>query len=205
MEDSMQANSRRSYFKKFAASVAAVTGARVLFAQQPPQTTAHHQLALLEIGLAATTHTMASITSLGTGSHDGYSRDDHVLVTDSFEKHVTHTMDALKKSVERAGCTMYSIIHLEVFLCLPHTDNVSMPTGKARFDAHRAQYDALNKKKNETIHLEDVAVLGDGMKETGHYSDPSRTNSARGSNSRINRPFMIGICQGQTELSSRSS
>ena len=54
-------------------------------------------------------------------------------------------MDALKKSVERAGCTMDSIIHLEVFLCLPHADNVPMPTGKARFDAHKAQYDALNK------------------------------------------------------------
>ncbi len=68
-----------------------------------------------------------------------------MLVTDPFEKHVTRTMDALKKSVERAGCTMDSIIHLEVFLCLPLADGIPMPTGKARFDAHKAQYDALNK------------------------------------------------------------
>ena len=40
-------------------------------------------------------------------------------------------MDALKKSVERAGCTMDSIIHLEVFLCLPLADGIPMPTGKA--------------------------------------------------------------------------
>ncbi|HKO18044.1 MAG TPA: RidA family protein [Acidobacteriaceae bacterium] len=81
----------------------------------------------------------------GTGSNDGYSREDHVLVTDPFEKHVTRTMDALKRSVERAGCTMDSIINLQVFLCLPLAEGVSMPTGKARFDAHKAQYDALNK------------------------------------------------------------
>ena len=68
-----------------------------------------------------------------------------MLVTDPFEKHVTRTMDALKKSVERAGCTMDSIIHLTVFLCLPLADTVPTPTGKARFDAHKAQYDALNK------------------------------------------------------------
>ncbi len=66
-------------------------------------------------------------------------------MTDPFEKHVTRTMDALKKSVERAGCTMDSIIHLTVFLCLPLADSIPMPTGKARFDAHKAQYDALNK------------------------------------------------------------
>jgi enamine deaminase RidA (YjgF/YER057c/UK114 family) len=68
-----------------------------------------------------------------------------VLVTDPFEKHVTRTMDALKRSVERAGCTMDSIINLQVFICLPLADSIPMPTGKARFDAHKAQYDALNK------------------------------------------------------------
>ena len=66
-------------------------------------------------------------------------------MTDPFEKHVTRTMDALKKSVEHAGCTMDSIIHLQVFLCLPLSDGVTTPLGKARFDAHKAQYDALNK------------------------------------------------------------
>ena len=66
------------------------------------------------------------------------------MVTEPFEKHVTRTMDALKKSVERAGGTMDSIIHLDVFLCLPLADRTVAPTGKARFDAHKAQYDALN-------------------------------------------------------------
>jgi enamine deaminase RidA (YjgF/YER057c/UK114 family) len=54
-------------------------------------------------------------------------------------------MDALKRSVERAGSTMDSIIHLQVFLCLPLADSIPAPAGTARFDAHKAQYDALNK------------------------------------------------------------
>ena len=54
-------------------------------------------------------------------------------------------MDALKRSVERAGCTMDNILHLQIFLCLPLADGIPMPTGKARFEAHKAQYDALNK------------------------------------------------------------
>jgi enamine deaminase RidA (YjgF/YER057c/UK114 family) len=113
-EGDFMVNTRRRYFNRFATLLAAVTGAPVLFAQQPP----------------------AAQTTSPAGN---------ILVTDPFEKHVTRTMDALKKSVERAGCTMDSIIHLEVFLCLPHADSVPMPTGKARFDAHKAQYDALNK------------------------------------------------------------
>ena len=63
----------------------------------------------------------------GTGSNDGYPKEDHVLVTDPFEKHVTRTMDALKKSVERAGCSMDSILHLQVFLCLPLADGIATP------------------------------------------------------------------------------
>jgi len=81
----------------------------------------------------------------GTGANDGFPDSDHVTVNDPFEKHVTRTMDALKKTVEHAGCSMDSIIHLTVFLCLPLSDTIPMPTGKARFDAHKAQYDALNK------------------------------------------------------------
>lgn len=81
----------------------------------------------------------------GTGANDGYPKEDHVLVTDPFEKHVTRTMDALKRSVERAGSNMDNILHLQVFLCLPLAEGISTPTGKARFDAHKAQYDALNK------------------------------------------------------------
>src|ERR1700727_921827 len=81
----------------------------------------------------------------GTGSNDGYPKDDHVLVTDPFEKHVTRTMDALKKSVEHAGSNMDSLIHAQVFFCQPLADGVPVLTGKARFDAYKAQYDALNK------------------------------------------------------------
>jgi enamine deaminase RidA (YjgF/YER057c/UK114 family) len=137
----MQANLQRRYFNKFATMVTALTGAPILFAQQAPaKNTAPAG------GAPRNNHTHNGIYYFsGTGSNDGYSRDDHVLVTDPFEKHVTRTLDALKKSVERAGCTMDSIIHVEVFLCLPHADNIPMPAGKARFDAHKAQYDALNK------------------------------------------------------------
>ena len=144
MENSMQANSRRKYINKFATTMAAVTGAHFLFAQQPTQTGATPPAGAGNRPRANHIHNGIYYFS-GTGSNDGYSRDDHILVTDPFEKHVTRTMDALKRSVERAGCTMDSIIHLEVFICLPHADNIPMPTGKARFDAHKAQYDALNK------------------------------------------------------------
>jgi enamine deaminase RidA (YjgF/YER057c/UK114 family) len=136
----MQVNLQRRYFNKFATMVAGLTGAPILFAQQAPAKNA------APTGGTRNNHTHNGIYYFsGTGSNDGYSREDHILVTDPFEKHVTRTMDALKKSVERAGCTMDSIIHVDVFICLPHADNIPMPTGKARFDAHKAQYDALNK------------------------------------------------------------
>src|SRR6266496_4471770 len=145
MENFMQVNARRRYFNQFATTIAAITGARVLFAQQPTQP-ASTPAASPAANRPRNNHTHNGIYYFsGTGSNDSYSREDHILVTDPFEKHVTRTMDALKKSVERAGCTMDSILHLEVFLCLPLADNVPMPTGKARFDAHKAQYDALNK------------------------------------------------------------
>ena len=81
----------------------------------------------------------------GTGANDGYPKEDHVTVTDPFEKHVTRTMDALKKSLEKNGSSMDSILHLTVFLCLPLAEGVTTPTGAERFAAHKAQYDALNK------------------------------------------------------------
>ena len=141
----MNINTRRRYFNKFATMMAAVTGAPILFAQQPPAGAAPSPApAGGQPRRGNHTHNGIYYFS-GTGSNDGYPKDDHVLVTDPFEKHVTRTMDALKKSVERAGCTMDSILHVEVFICLPHADGVPMPTGKARFDAHKAQYDALNK------------------------------------------------------------
>jgi len=144
MENLMKIDTRRC-FNKWAAMISALTGTSVLFAQQPqsggatPTSPAGGQPRRSD-------HINNGIYYFpGIGSNSGYSNDDHILVTDPFEKHVVRTMDSLKKSVERAGCTMDSILHLEVFTCLPHAENVAMPTGKARFEAHRTQYGVLNK------------------------------------------------------------
>jgi len=142
-------NTRRNFFSKISTMAAFLTSTR-LFAQQAP---------VAKPGVPAANpgtdeprraggqhHIQDGIYYFsGTGANDGYPKDDHVLVTDPFEKHVTRTMEALKKSVERAGSTMDNILHLQVFLCLPLAEGISTPTGKARFDAHKAQYDALNK------------------------------------------------------------
>lgn len=143
----MEINTRRN-FSKTAAMAALVTGALKVFGQkQAPAAGAPASAAGGDTPRRpGANHTHEGIYYIsGTGSNDGYPKEDHVLVTDPFEKHVTRTMDALKKSVEQAGCTMDSIIHLQVFLCLPLADGIPMSTGKARFDAHKAQYDALNK------------------------------------------------------------
>src|SRR5215469_17186929 len=147
----MMTNTRRAFFGKITAMAASAAAIPKAFSQQPadssPQKPTAGQGDVSDDRPRRGSHHIHDgiYYFSGTGSNDGYGRDDHVLVTDPFEKHVTRTMDALKKSVERAGCTMDSILHLEVFICLPHADNVPMPTGKARFDAHKAQYDALNK------------------------------------------------------------
>jgi enamine deaminase RidA (YjgF/YER057c/UK114 family) len=146
-DKTMESSTRRSFFARSATMIttmaAAFAGAPKLFAQQAAPATAP---AADKPRRSAGNHIHDGIYYFsGTGSNDGYPKDDHVLVTDPFEKHVTRTMDALKKSLERNGCTMDSIIHLQVFLCLPLADGIPMPTGKARFDAHKAQYDALNK------------------------------------------------------------
>jgi len=142
----MEINTRRSFFSKLATATAFLTGAPNLFAQQtsPPGAPASGGGSAGGPGQDTSrrsggrhTHNGISYFS-GTGSNDGYPKDDHLLVTDPFEKHVRRTMDALKKSVERAGGSMDTIIHLDVFLCLPPADNVPMPTGKARFEAHKA-------------------------------------------------------------------
>jgi enamine deaminase RidA (YjgF/YER057c/UK114 family) len=150
----MAISSRRNFVGKIAALAAFVTGAPKLFAQQAPSAASPTPgSASAEVPAkdaprrpSGEHHSHEGIYYIsGTGSNDGYPKEDHVLVTDPFEKHVTRTMEALKKSVERGGCTMNTILHLQVFLCLPHADGVTMPSGKARFDAHKAQYDALNK------------------------------------------------------------
>jgi len=141
----MKINTRRWCIRKFAGIAAAVTGTPLLLAQQPPPGGARPAAPAGDQPRSAS-HVHNGIYYFpGIGSNSGYSREDHVLVTDPFEKHVTRTMDALKRSLERAGCTMDSILHLEVYICLPLAENIPMPNGKARFDAHKAQYDALNK------------------------------------------------------------
>ncbi|HKE08599.1 MAG TPA: RidA family protein [Candidatus Acidoferrum sp.] len=147
----MDWNTRRGFLGKLAVLTAFATEGTKLFAQQTPASPAPGSAPQGAPGGDAPrrpggSHTHNGIYYFsGTGANDGYPKDDHVVVTDPFEKHVTRTMDALKRSVERAGSNMDSLIHLDVFICLPHADSVAMPTGKARFDAHKAQYDALNK------------------------------------------------------------
>lgn len=147
----MGINTRRKFFGKVAGMAALVTGTK-LFSQQAPAgtTSATTSASNANKGMPRRSggehHVNDGIYYIsGTGANDGYPKEDHVLVTDPFEKHVTRTMDALKKSVERGGSNMDSILHLQVFLCLPLAEGISTPTGKARFDAHKAQYDALNK------------------------------------------------------------
>ena len=139
----MQTNHRRRYFNKAAAMLLSIGGVRTVLGQTAAQP-----------GSAATGGRGAGSNNRvhdgiyyfpGIGSNSGAARGDRISVTDPFEKHVTRTMDALKKSLEAAGCTMDSILHLEVFVCLPHAEGVPMPTGKAKFDAYTAQYQALNK------------------------------------------------------------
>ena len=147
----MAINTRRNFFGRIAGMAAVATGASKLLAQQAPPAGAPPTGTPSAGGNASgrpggSNHVHDGIYYFsGTGSNDGYPKEDHVPVTDPFEKHVTRTMEALKRSVERAGSTMDNILHLQVFLCLPLADSIPMPTGKARFDAHKAQYEALNK------------------------------------------------------------
>jgi enamine deaminase RidA (YjgF/YER057c/UK114 family) len=150
----MTIHNRRTFFNKVAGLAAVIASAPRLFAQQsattdkpkPSGAPGNAGNAGDDRPRRGSHHVHDGIYYFsGTGANDGYGKDDHVLVTDPFEKHVTRTMDALKKSVERAGSNMDSILHLQVFLCLPLADGAPMPIGKARFDAHQAQYEALNK------------------------------------------------------------
>ena len=146
----MRINSRRKFFGKIAAMAAFVTGAKLFAQQAPAGVSAAASMPNPEKDAPRRSggehHVYDGIYYFsGTGANDGYAKEDHVLVADPFEKHVTRTMDALKRSLERAGSNMDSILHLQVFLCLPLAEGISTPTGKARFDAHKAQYDALNK------------------------------------------------------------
>ena len=140
----MQIANRRRLFNQVGAMLAGVAGFRTLFGQTTPAGGSKASGARNSPG--ANNHVHAGIYYFpGIGANSGYPREDHVLVTDPFEKHVTRAMDSLKKSLERAGCTIDSILHLEVYICLPHSDTVPMPSGKAKFDAYTVHYQALNK------------------------------------------------------------
>jgi len=146
MENIMNIKTRRNFFGKITAMAALLPGLK-LFAQQTPAGDTSSPSASKDAPrrMGGEHHTLNGIHYIsGTGANDGYPKEYHVLGSDPFEKHVTRTMEALKKSVERAGSTMDDIIHLQVFICLPLADGTSMPPGKARFDAHRAQYETLN-------------------------------------------------------------
>ncbi|MBS1800090.1 MAG: RidA family protein [Acidobacteria bacterium] len=143
----MESNSRRRFFGKAASMVAAAVAGTKLFAQQAPAA------APAQPGAPAgerprrfgnRIHNGVYYFS-GTGSNDGFGKEDHITVTDPFEKHVTRSMDALKKSLERAGSNMDSILNMQVFICLPHADSAPMPTGSAKFASYKEHYEALNK------------------------------------------------------------
>jgi len=133
----MQIPIRRKWFTNVASMFAAVAGARTLFAQNNTRPR--------NGGRSARRIHDGVYYFPGIGANSGSSRDDRVTVTDPFEKHAQRAMDALKSSLERAGCSMDSIIHLEVYTCLPHSDSLPMPSGSARFDAYTEQYGAFNK------------------------------------------------------------
>jgi enamine deaminase RidA (YjgF/YER057c/UK114 family) len=138
----MENNSRRKFFGKFAALAAMTAGSARLFGQQPSAAPATPPAGPRPHG----NHVHNGIYYFsGTGSNDGYSKEDHVTVTDPFEKHVSRAMDALKKSLERNGSSMDSILNMQVFICLPSAEGVPVLTGKARFDAYLEHYKALNK------------------------------------------------------------
>jgi enamine deaminase RidA (YjgF/YER057c/UK114 family) len=145
-EKTMQTNHRRRYFNKVAAMLAGIGGVRTVLGQQTTPAPPAGSAAAGGRGAGSNNRVHAGIYYFpGIGSNSGSGRGERILVTDPFEKHVTRTMDALKKSLEGAGCTMDSILHLEVYICLPHAEGVPVLTGKAKFDAYTAHYQTLNK------------------------------------------------------------
>ena len=124
----MEISSRRGFFGKAASMAAMAFGASRLFGQQAPAVAAPSTpQATPPAGSERPRRFGNRIHDgiyyfSGTGSNDGYGREDHVTVTDPFEKHVTRSLDALKKSLERAGSNMDSILNMQVFICLPHAD-----------------------------------------------------------------------------------
>ena len=90
----METNTRRSFFGRVTAMMALATSASKVLAQQSPAVTGSKGSAPPQTPGVDTQRRANHIHNgiyyfSGTGSNDGYSKDDHVLVTDHFEKHVT--------------------------------------------------------------------------------------------------------------------
>jgi enamine deaminase RidA (YjgF/YER057c/UK114 family) len=139
----MQIPNRRRYLKNVATIFAAAAGIRTLSGQNTsnrPSTTGPRNRDRSRRRIHEGIYYFP-----GIGANSGYPREDRVSVTDPFEKHAARAMDSLKRSLERAGCSIDSILHLEVYTCLPHSDSLPMPSGSARFEAYTEQYRAFNK------------------------------------------------------------
>lgn len=80
----------------------------------------------------------------GQGSNDGVPVEKKIAVTAPFQQHVTWTMDALKRAVERLGGTMDSVLYMQVFFCLPLDDSTPMPMGSAAAAEYQKRYIELN-------------------------------------------------------------
>ncbi len=82
----MEMNTRRGFFGKIAAMAALVAGTPKLFAlQAPPAGAPEVSPGAPAPRRAGGNHTHNGIYYFsGTGSNDGYPKDDHVLVTDPF-------------------------------------------------------------------------------------------------------------------------
>jgi enamine deaminase RidA (YjgF/YER057c/UK114 family) len=80
----------------------------------------------------------------GQGSNDGVPAEKKIPVTAPFHQHVTWTMDALKRAVEKLGGTMDSVLYAQVFFCLPLDDSTPVPTGSAAAAAYQSKYVELN-------------------------------------------------------------
>jgi enamine deaminase RidA (YjgF/YER057c/UK114 family) len=143
-EATMQTNHRRRFFNKVATTLATIGGVRAAFGQTAAQSGSAPGGARVVTSGSNKIHDGIYYFP-GIGSNSGAGRGDRISVTDPFEKHVTRAMDSLKKSLEANGSNMDSILHLEVYICLPHAEGVPALSGKAKFDAYTAHYQTLNK------------------------------------------------------------
>ncbi len=133
----MEINTRRGFLGKAAAIAAVVAGgSKIANAQQPAPTAPAQSGTIPGVNDSArrNSHIQNGIYYFsGTGSNDGYPKDDHMLVTDPFEKHVTRTMDALKNP-SSAQARTWTALSISMFFCACRTPTPSRcRQAKARF------------------------------------------------------------------------